>query len=212
MIPKLIPYISMADMLVETFGKSCEVVLHDLTNPEHSVIYVAGHVTNRQLGQNFDHLVTQVIMSDRLKNNFVANYYFESQGKLIRSSTQLIFDEDSTPQAEPKLIGALCINIDTTPITTQIAYFNEFLPNLNPPQQVKHEEMPLSAMMNRLIESVMGDELPQMMSRDEKIEKVRFMEEKGVFLMKGGIEKVAEKLGVNKVTIYSYLDELKGKR
>ena len=27
-----------------------------------------------------------------------------------------------------------------------------------------------------------------------------------------GIEKAAEKLGVNKVTIYSYLDEVRGKR
>lgn len=29
--------------------------------------------------------------------------------------------------------------------------------------------------------------------------------------MKGSIEKAAEKLGVNKVTIYSYLDEVRGK-
>ena len=35
---------------------------------------------------------------------------------------------------------------------------------------------------------------------------------KGIFLMKGSIEKAAEKLGVNKVTIYSYLDEVRGKR
>ena len=38
------------------------------------------------------------------------------------------------------------------------------------------------------------------------------MDEKDVFLMKGSIEKAAEKLGVNKVTIYSYLDEARGKR
>ncbi|MDD0822897.1 helix-turn-helix transcriptional regulator [Mannheimia sp. AT1] len=211
MNPKLTPYITTADMLVETFGKHCEVVLHDLATPENSVVYVAGNVTHRQVGQNFDHLVTQVIMSDRLKNDFVANYYFESQGKLIRSSTQLIFDEDAQP--EHKLIGALCINIDTSPITTQIAYLNEFLPNLHPAQsQASDEELPLSALMNRLIESILGSDLPQALSRDEKIEKVRFMEEKGVFLMKGGIDKVAEKLKVNKVTIYSYLDEIKGKR
>lgn len=31
-------------------------------------------------------------------------------------------------------------------------------------------------------------------------------------MMKGSIEKAAEKLGVNKVTVYSYLDEVRGKR
>ena len=38
------------------------------------------------------------------------------------------------------------------------------------------------------------------------------MEEKGIFLMKGSVEKAAEVLSVNKVTIYSYLDEIRGKR
>ncbi len=42
--------------------------------------------------------------------------------------------------------------------------------------------------------------------------KIRFMDEKGLFLMKGSVEKAAEKLGVGKVTIYSYLDEVRGKR
>lgn len=44
------------------------------------------------------------------------------------------------------------------------------------------------------------------------VELVKFMDEKGVFLVKGAIEKVAGIMGVSKVTIYSYLDEAKGKR
>ncbi|VEI44683.1 two-component response regulator involved in C4-dicarboxylate transport [Actinobacillus equuli] len=92
----LIPYVSMADMLVETLGKSCEVVLHDLNRPEHSVVYVAGDVTHRKPGQNFDHLVKEVMLSDKLNNNYVANYYFEVEGKLIRSSTQLILTKTNS--------------------------------------------------------------------------------------------------------------------
>lgn len=49
-------------------------------------------------------------------------------------------------------------------------------------------------------------------TRDERVEKIRSMENKGVFLMKGSVEQVAAKMGVNKVTIYSYLDEVHGKR
>lgn len=207
MNPILTPYISMADMLVETFGKSCEVVLHDLNNPEHSVVYVAGNVTARQVGQNFEHLVKDVMLSDKLNNDYVANYYFEAKGKLIRSSTQLIFDQHH------QLVGALCINIDTTPITEQIAYLNEFLPQLNPAKQEEQTaELPLSDMVENLMDKILNGQSPTAMSRDEKIEKIRFMEQKGLFLMKGSIEKAAEKLGVNKVTVYSYLDEVRGKR
>lgn len=207
MNPILTPYISMADMLVETFGKSCEVVLHDLNDPEHSVVHVAGNVTDHQVGQNFEHLVKEVMLSKQLNNDYVANYYFETKGKLIRSSTQLIFDQNH------QLVGALCINIDTTPITDQIAYLNALLPNLNPSKQAEQTaELPLSDMVENLMEKILNGRAAETMTRDEKIEKVRFMEQKGLFLMKGSIDKAAEKLGVNKVTIYSYLDEVKGKR
>lgn len=182
MNPILKPYVSMADMLVKTFGAGCEVVLHDLNDPEHSVAYVAGNVTQREIEQNFDHLITDVMLSENLADDYVANYYFEAKGKLIRSSTQLIFD------AERRLVGALCINIDTTPITAQIAYLNECLPNFPLPAAMttsgEAKELPLSEMVEELMQKILNGQSPDAMSRDEKIEKIRFMEEKGIFLMK----------------------------
>ena len=50
------------------------------------------------------------------------------------------------------------------------------------------------------------------LSREERIAKIRFMDTRGIFQLKGSIEQVAERLGVNKVTVYSYLDEVRGKR
>lgn len=47
------------------------------------------------------------------------------------------------------------------------------------------------------------------MKRREKIELIRFMDEKGIFLMKGAVDKVADQLGISRVTVYSYLDEVK---
>ena len=57
-------YFPVADMIAGTFGNSCEVVVHDLSKPESSVVHVAnGSVTGRQVGQSFDHLVRQVLLS-----------------------------------------------------------------------------------------------------------------------------------------------------
>lgn len=67
-------------------------------------------------------------------------------------------------------------------------------------------------MIENLMDGILGDADARNLPREARIEKVRFMEQKGLFLMKGSIEKAAEKLGVNKVTIYSYLDEVRGKR
>ena len=117
MRPIFLPYVSIADMLTQTFGSDCEVVLHDLNDPEHSVVYVSnGTVTGRRPGDSFDQLVRQVILSDGRKDDYAANYYFTApNGKRIRSSTVFIRDADG------RLEGALCINLDTTRLTQQIA-------------------------------------------------------------------------------------------
>ena len=96
MRPVFLPYVSIADMLTQTFGPDCEVVLHDLSDPEHSVVYVSnGTVTGRRPGDSFDQLVRQVILSDGRQGDYAANYYFTAlNGKRIRSSTVLLRDAD----------------------------------------------------------------------------------------------------------------------
>jgi predicted transcriptional regulator YheO len=57
------------------YTKNCEVSIHDLTQPESSVVYVAkGTVTDRKEGQSFDHLIRQVLLSKRFKDDFTVNY------------------------------------------------------------------------------------------------------------------------------------------
>ena len=211
MKPILLPYVSMAEMLTHTFGQDCEVVLHDLDVPEHSVVYVSNNaVTGRKIGDSFDQLVRQVILSDELREDFVANYYFTApNGKRIRSSTLLIKNQ------EGHLEGAMCINLDTTQLSRHIAFLQSFLPaqeNSGPDRQAEAGPATehVAVMIENLMDGIIGES--GVLTREERIEKIRFMDSKGIFLMKGSVEKAAEKLGVNKVTIYSYLDEARGKR
>ncbi len=50
------------------------------------------------------------------------------------------------------------------------------------------------------------------MKKQAKLEAVRQMHERGMFIVKGGIEKAAAALGVSRYTIYNYLDEIKSTR
>jgi predicted transcriptional regulator YheO len=209
--PEIAAYVPMADMLVRTFGEDCEVVLHDLAEPQHSVVYVANsRVTGRKIGESFDQLVKQVILSDALKENYVANYYFNTKdGRRIRSSSLLIRDRAG------KLTGALCINLDTTRLTQQIEFLQSFLPQsplVTKEDSSQAEGNEVEAMVVSLIDNILAGCDINTMSREERIAKVRFMEDKGIFLMKGSMEQVADKLGVTKVTVYSYLDEVRGRR
>ena len=156
MNPLLQTYFPLADIIAETFGEFCEVVVHDLSQPESSVVYVAnGQVTGRKIGQSFAHLVRQVLL-DQIAA-FVGN---------------------EVPEEESE----------------------------------RNLDQDVMAVIDELILKIIGTTDVKNLTRKKSVEIIRFMDEKGIFLVKGAVDKVAALMGVSRVTIYSYLDEAKGKR
>ena len=201
-------YIAVADIIAGTFGNGCEVVVHDLEQPDKSVVYVAnGHVTGRKEGQTFDHLVKNVLLSNNFKDDRVINYLFQTtDGKTIRSSSSLIRD------AENKVVGMLCINHDITEYQQMKQKLDAFL-GVDAKQNVVEEpDQNVIEILDGLILKIIGSADVKELPRKRLIELVKFMDDKGIFLVKGAVDKVAELMGVSKVTIYSYLDEAKGKK
>lgn len=215
---KLTPYLAVAELIARTFPDA-EVVLHDMAMPQHSVIYVAnGTVTGRKVGQTFHHLIEKAVFAGNPEDGVVDNYLFKKDGKLIRSSSLLIRDENH------ELIGALCINIDTT----QAAALMQLAENLLNGKKKATEETSLQEspamppigkeesvrqFVNTMVDSMVKELIAEgKNSREDRLELIRFMDERGVFLVKGSMEYVAGKLGLSKVTLYGYLDEIHGKR
>ena len=211
MHPILQAYIPVANMITQTFGKSCEVALHDLTQPESSVVYVAnGTVTGRKEGQSFDHLIRQVLLNKKFKDDCTVNYVFETEsGKKIKSSSALIRNLDG------EVVGMLCINYDLTVSCLLQEELAGFLPKSSPDPLPAEEAAPdqdVLTIIDELIDNILKNADVSNLKRKENIEIIRFMDEKGVFLVKGAIDKVAASMGLSKVTIYSYLDEVRGKK
>ncbi len=211
MHPTLKAYIPVANMLIQTFGKSCEVVIHDLTQPESSVVYVAnGSVTGRKEGQSFDHLIRQVLLNKKFKEDCTVNYFFEAEnGKKIKSSSALI----RNPEGD--VVGMLCINYDLTLAYLLQETLSDFLPE-SPPVPIPAEDsvtnQDVLTIIDELIDNIIKNKDVGNLKRRDNIEIIRFMDEKGVFLVKGAIDKVAASMGLSKVTIYSYLDAIRGKK
>lgn len=211
MHPILKAYFPIADMIVGTFGDHCEVVLHDLTQPENSAVYVAnGTVTGRRIGQPFDRFVKQVLMNKEFHDDFVVNYHYQGKdGKMMKSSAALIRDEENN------VIGVMYINLDVTMFAQMAEQFNLFVGNNTAAASDDTEvevEGHVEAILNDLIMKIIGNADVHNMPRSQCVKLIKFMDDKGIFLVKGAIDKVASLMGVSKVTIYSYLDEAKGKR
>lgn len=203
---ELARYIPIANVIAKTFGKHCEVVIHDLSIPQNSVVYtVNNHVTGRKVGQSFEHLVTDVLLSKKFDQDYTANYMtFGEDGRKIKSSTALIRN------SENKVIGALCINYDLENLNHITSFLDEFMAAEQ--EEVKTTVEPFDNIMeivDDLIDKIIGNNQIENLKRKDKIELISFMDKKGLFLIKGAVEKAAEKLNISKVTVYSYLDEIR---
>ena len=64
---------TVVDGIAGTFGPRCEVVLHDLSTLDHSIIKIAnGHVTGRTIGGSITDQGLRQLRSDD-KNNLMLN-------------------------------------------------------------------------------------------------------------------------------------------
>lgn len=204
---ELKPYVPVVNMIARTFGNNCEVVLHDLSFPRRSVVYVAnGHVTGREVGQPINHLFTVVLKSKDFKDDYLCNYTIKNiKGEDIKSSTVLVRNSSGT------VIGALCINFDTTVLEGVSAFISDILrPGIK--EEVKIEDEPhdtVSEITNDLIKKIIGNANLEALNRNQKVDLIEFMDGKGIFLIKGSVETVASMMNISAVTVYSYLDAVK---
>lgn len=231
--PRFLPYVRVARFIARTFGPDCEVVLHDLTTPAHSVIHIENNgVTGRRIGDTFKHLVDKAMRSNETDDVF-ANHYYRCKGRLVRSSSLLIRDETG------KLVGALCINADVTAVQAQLDFARRLLPGFVeelPPEASCPNRAPSSRRANAgseslaaldpeasaeptptvleivcgLIDAAVAEACASgQLTKEKRLQVLEFLEGKNVFLVKGAIERTAERLGVAKVTVYSDLDAIR---
>ena len=66
------------------------------------------------------------------------------------------------------------------------------------------------ALVQQLMASPDGQRLLAMLTKEDKVAVVRYLDEKGAFLIKKSAEKVADFLGISRFTVYNYLNEGNG--
>lgn len=125
-------YIPIADMIVATFGKYCEVTIHDLTNFQSSLLFVKGNITGRKPGAP----VTDIMLKELHKygNKIQDMPGFTTRtldGKILKASISFIRDEG-------KVIGCIGTNFDITAILSA----NQMLLDISSTNDL-HESEPL---------------------------------------------------------------------
>lgn len=187
------------------FPKNLEIVLHDLTEPSQSIRHISGNVTGRKVGDAVTDLIIKAL--HREGNNVRDRYNYKTtsrDGRTLKSSTIFIRDDDGD------VIGALCINFDTTDYKNA-AHALEIFANISSETGIQEKYETFTGSITETIETIfhqveakIGRESATM-SRAERIDAIKELKENGVFKIKGSIDQVALLMGISKYTIYNYL-------
>ena len=207
---RLDPVLPLVQGIAEMFGPGCEVVLHDLSRLPHSIVAIEnGGVTGRRQGD-----VPTDLMLRSLRNvdeaPDVRIYVSSSEGKILKSLAVTLRDADG------KAFAILGVNLDIS----EIVQVQRILSGLTAIGRLGGEAIPeteeifagdirdvVAGMITKILNE-MG-KTPAAMSRDEKMDVVKRLEERGAFLVKRSAEQVAEALDLSRYTIFSYLKEIR---
>ncbi len=218
-------YKPLVRFIAQVCGPSCEVLLHDLRDIEHSIVAIEnGQVTGRKIGDTMTDFGLRSVFDEQFQDcEFVTNYEGSTRDgeKVLKSSTFYIRDDDG------KVIALLCTNTD---ITDKIALRDRLdqeirLPegatlDLTQPDVVPHDRAAkkpekFTVSMDELVEHILNQTMSELgfndpvhMLPEEKRKCIRQLNARNLFLLKGAVGEVAKYLRISEPTVYRYLRSL----
>jgi len=197
---------SLMKGLTAIFGTNCEVVLHDLTDSYESTVVMIenGHVTDRRVGDCGSNLGLEVLRGT-VRNGDKYGYFTNTRdGRVLRSSSVYIRD------GEGKVIGCLCVNFDVS----NLMVADKTIRSLISSGEGEKEEEFFVNDVNQLLDALLKKAMEEVgkpvsyMTRDDKIRVVKYLDQKGAFLITKSGNRICQFLDISKFTLYSYLDEV----
>lgn len=201
----------LAKGLAAQFGEDCEIVVHDLTqdNRENTVVIIEnGHVTGRRVGDAFSHIVLEAISTGREPEDQLCYLTKTRDGRVLRSSTIFIREDEEDPNSQP--IGIISINYD---ITHLVSIEQAARRMIRYPETASAEPTRITSNVADLLEELIEQSVAmigkpvEMMNKDEKVRAIGFLNDMGAFLITKSGDKVSQHFGISKFTLYNYIDE-----
>lgn len=189
---------ALVDCIADLLGSRAEVVLHDITHPDHSIVAIRnGHVTGRNLGAPLTDLGFLMLRDAKKGHHSVGVYYSKTEsGKQLKCNAVVLRDDNG------EVTGMLCINLDITG-TPSAASGNSMSP--------EHYHTRVDQVIASLIEdaSRKAGSDGRNLSSQEKISIVKALNEEGVFLARGAVRQVSARLGIASPTVYKYINSVR---
>ncbi|MCG8272644.1 helix-turn-helix domain-containing protein [Aquamicrobium sp. NLF2-7] len=197
----------LMDTLVAQFGTNCQVSLYDTRAGGARLIAVAGSVMEVAIGSRLPaSIVSKLEQASRANTGKTIFTSSTPDGRRLSSSLSIIDDPET---GQP--VGCMKIDFCIEHLMTSIDVLQTFC-NYEEPKAAA--EGPVED-IGELVDTIIADALrnqsnPRSVTgKAHRMEIVRRLDERGVFLVKGSVDIVSTKLNISKYTIYNYLDQIK---
>jgi len=193
----------LATGIVAVVGPHCEVIVHDFSDLEHSVVVAAGNVTGRKEGAPVPDLAFVSEGADPDAPDQL-NYRTRLGTHDLQSST--IWLRDTTGC----LIGAVCINIDYSGLVQASDLLNSLVACARAESDRVVTDTfakDVGDLIRLSVHSFLqreGYSDVESMPYEAKIRLIQALEDRGLFQMRGAVNEVANQLGVTRATVYNY--------
>lgn len=198
----------VATAAVATLGPETEVVVHDLRNPEHSVVAISGSLTGRRVGAPVPDPELLPGAVDEKVADELGRTATTPGGRELVCSTVWIRDFMG------RVVGALCINVDMSGLVRARDLIQRHIGT-----EARHEP-PLPTFASSLaeftrtaVDTALAAGLRHgRMRKADRRQVVRELRSRGVFALRGSVEAVAAELRVSRASIYADLKEIQNEQ
>ena len=202
-------YIRVGEIISEKFSPYLEVIIHDLQDPEHSIIAIFNnHITGRKIGDGTSDIGYKKIANE-LPDKIV-NYENRSpSGAKLKSSSLTIRN------GQGKIIGSMAFNFDLTPFENVQDFFN----TITQTSKSKLDDFPkqeqffvwsvrddLEQALNKYI--IANGLQGKALTRKDKLNVVVLMKKEGHIKKRGAMSILSELLAITRPTLYKYLKDV----
>ena len=208
--PLLLSFFPVVDCIAEFLGPNVEVVLHRLSDLEHSIVKIRnGHITGRKVGGSMTDLGLHMINEAKRGVDVVGNYNAAGRdGSLLKCNGVTIRDKKREP------IGFICLNMNVSPLVAIERMISRFY-DCHEGHGKREEQFgsDLPNIIQRIVDDVINEKHTpvHLMTREDRMDVVSKLDHKGIFFAKGSISRLSRALGVSTPAIYKYLNNLRVK-
>ncbi len=192
--------------IVEALGKTLaplvEVVLHDLTRPDHAITAIANNLSGRAIGEPASNIGLARIL-DPAFPEVLQNYPSQFADGRPAKSTSI-----GLKNSQGRFVAAICLNMDTSQLAAVSNSLTQLIQTEHSP--LDHAGTPARTRIDAIQSALehfaaSRNTTPRGMTVAQRREAISALAANGLLLQRNAVADIAQMLGVARSTVYTYL-------